>query len=502
MPNHLKVEVQSAIKTLLEAGRSQRWISRELNLHRLTVKRYAEALLSSKCTKPLTGTAGSKCTIVPTGKTGPISQCEAHRERIHRKVEVGLSAQRIYQDLQVEVGFAGGYDSVRRFVQKLKAEEPPIIFRLECEPGEEVQIDYGEMYVLEDEKGRRKKAYFLRVVLSCTRKSYTEASYRPNAESFIRCLENAFRYFGGVARRACIDNLKAVVQKADWYEPQIHPKLLSFARHYGFTFMPARPYTPTDKGKVENSVKYVKNNALKGRRFKSLAELNAHLKHWERTVADQRIHGTTRKQVLTHFNEVEKSALKPLPESLFECFEEGRRKVHRDGYVEVKRAYYHVPTEYVRSRVWVRWDSRQVRIFNHRMEQIAIHPRLEPGRFSQSLGVAGVPHSVTESLRYYRSRIETLGHDCLAWADALIERNADQALRPIQGLLGLSKRTSHRQLDEACKQACLNGQYSLRQLKVLLSRPPQQNTFELLETHPVIRPMDSYETHLPTKHLF
>ena len=92
--------------------------------------------------------------------------------------------------------------------------------------------------------------------------------------------------------------------------------------------MPARPFRPTDKGKVENAVKYVKNNALRGRRFKSLAEINTHLRQCESTVADQRIHGTTRQQVEQHFLEVEKAALRPLPESLFECFEEGRRKVH------------------------------------------------------------------------------------------------------------------------------------------------------------------------------
>jgi transposase len=413
-----------------------------------------------------------------------------------------LSAQRIYQDLRVECDYAGGYDSVQRFVKKLKDQQPVRVWRMECEPGEEAQVDYGEMRILLNEKGNLVKVYLLRVVLSCSRKSYTEAGRSMKTEHFIRGLENAFLHFGGVPRRLCPDNLKAAVLKADWYEPELNPKLLNFARHYGFTLMPARPNRPTDKGKVESAVKYVKNNALKGRRFTSLAAINAHLRQWESQVADQRIHGTTRQQVDQHFRQVEQAALRPLPESLFESFEEGKRKVHRDGYVAVKQACYHVPQEYIGALVWVRFDSRQVRIFNHRMEQIAVHPRLEPGQYSQILGVAGVPHSVTQSLNYYRSRVETLGHHCLAWTDVLIERNADQALRRIQGLLGLSKRSSHQQLDEACKQACLHGQYTLRQLKVQLSRPPLQNTFELLEAHPLIRPMDSYETHFPTKHLF
>ena len=138
------------------------------------------------------------------------------------------------------------------------------------------------------------------------------------------------------------------------------------------------------------------------------------LRQWESTVAfDQRIHGTTRRQVRQHFLEVEKPALRALPESLFESFEEGRRKVHRDSYVEVKRSYYEVPQEYIGARVWARWDSRNVRVYNHRMEQIAIHVRLEPGRFSKSLGVAGVRHSVTQSVHYYRSRVGP--SESIAW---------------------------------------------------------------------------------------
>ena len=490
MSNYLKVEAQEAIKHLLTTGRSQRWIARELGVHRLTVKRYADEL------------SDPKCTISRTGKVGRPSHCEAYRQRIEKQLDLGLSAQRIYQDLRVECRFNGSYSSVQRFVKKLKEERPARIWRMECEPGEEAQVDYGEMRILQNEKGNLVKVYLLRVVLSCSRKSYTEASRRMNTEGFIRGLENAFRYFGGVPRRLCPDNLKAAVLKADWHEPQLNPKLLSFAKHYGFTLMPARPFRPTDKGKVESAVKYVKNNALKGRRFKSLTQINAHLRQWESTVADQRIHGTTRRQVRQHFLEVEKPALRALPESLFESFEEGRRKVHRDSYVEVKRSYYEVPQEYIGARVWARWDSRNVRVYNHRMEQIAIHVRLEPGRFSKSLGVAGVRHSVTQSVHYYRSRVETLGEHCLAWADALIGRNADQALRPIQGLLGLSKRASPQQLEQACKQACKQGQYTLRQLKILLCRPPQQDTFELLQDHPIIRSMDNYESHLPTKHLF
>ena len=93
MPNHLKVDLQQTIRTLLESGRSHRWIARELGVHRLTVKRYAES------------NEGSKCTIPPTGKSGRSSQCEVHRERNQFKLELGLSAWRIHQDLRLQEAF-------------------------------------------------------------------------------------------------------------------------------------------------------------------------------------------------------------------------------------------------------------------------------------------------------------------------------------------------------------------------------------------------------------
>lgn len=134
-----------------------------------------------------------------------------------------------------------------------------------------------------------------------------------------------------------IDNLKAAVPQADWYDPEIQPKLRSFAAHYGTAILPIKPYTPWHKGKVESNVKYVKNNALKGRRFASLAQQNAFLDHWERTVADTRIHGTTKGQVQAQF-EAERISLLPLPADRFACYREALRAVHRDGHIEVAGA--------------------------------------------------------------------------------------------------------------------------------------------------------------------
>jgi transposase len=287
-----------------------------------------------------------------------------------------------------ENGFTDSYQSVKRFVRKLRSIQPQRVWRLECQPGEELQLDFGLGAPIKDGQDKARRTWVLRMVLSYSRKAYSEAVTRQDTETFLRCLENGLRSLGGSPLILNLDNMKTAVLKADWFDPEINPKLADFCRHYSMHVVPCRPSMPQHKGKVERGVAYVRTNALKGRRFKSLAEENLFLSYWESSVADTRIHGTTRKQVSACFEE-ERPHLQPLPASLFPCFQEGRRSVHRDSYVEVERAFYEAPPELIGREVWVRWDSRCVRIFNERMEQIGMHTRQEPGKFSHSLGAGG-----------------------------------------------------------------------------------------------------------------
>ena len=109
----------------------------------------------------------------------------------------------------------------------------------------------------------------------------------------------------------------------------------------------------------------------------------------------------------------------------------------RDSFVEVRRAFYEAPPEYIGRQVWVRWDSRCVRIFNDRMEQVQIHLRLEPGKFSRILGVAGMSAPVLSSCRWWIGRAALLGEACGQWAQASVDRRGPEALRSIMGLCHL-----------------------------------------------------------------
>lgn len=539
MANHLKMADVHAIQALQAQGWSFRRIGRELGLHRDTVRRYCQAAPAGTSAEadgldpphrsnltvefdektrpdlpawadgqnrpnPPAGSEDQNRPNPPTGSSGPPSQCEPFREIIDQALERGLSFQRIWQDLRFEHGFTGGYDSVKRFARRLAPTQELPFRRMECAPGAEAQVDFGTgapVVIPAGEalpvgvKTHRRKTHVLRVVLSHSRKGYSEAVYRQTTEDFLRALENAFWYFGGVPRTVVLDNLKAAVIKADWFDPELNPKIQSFCRHYGTVVLPTKPRMPRHKGKVEKGVDYVQGNALKGKTFNCLTDENRYLLEWETQVADTRIHGTTRRQVHKAFEETEKLTLLPLPNGRFPSFKEGRRKVNRDGYIEVDKAYYSAPPEYLGRELWVRWDGRVVRLFNARFEQIAIHLQREPGRFStreehiDHRKRAGVEQGATRLLR----QAGLIGLQAGRWAEQMLHVRGIEGVRVLMGLLSLAKQHSATAIEQACQLAGSHGAYHLRTIRELLKRQGgRQEQFEFIEEHPIIRPMAEY----------
>lgn len=503
MVYELKMADIHSIQRLLEQGWSQRRIARELDVHRDTVGRYARlaaaAVADSKPAKVATGSAAaadSEPAKVATGSVASRSACVPFRDVILAKLEVSLTAQRIYQDLRDDHGFSGRYGAVKRFVRQLGAATPLPFRRMECAPGEEGQVDFGEGGRTA-RVGRKRKVRppLLRVVLSHSRKGYSETVETQAAEDFIRCLENAFWSFGGVPKTVVIDNLKAGVLQADWFDPTITPKFAAFAQHYGFVVLPAKPYTPRHKGKVEAGVKYAQENAVKGREFETLAEQNEFLRTWERTVADLRIHGTTRRQVRQHFEEVERPALLPLPAERFPYYEEGERTVHRDGHIAVEQSFYSVPPEFLGQKLWVRWDHHVVRIFDRRFEQIAMHARLAAGRFQTS--AAHIPaekiSQVERGADYLLRRADKVGPESARWAQGLLATRKHQGLRVLVGFLSLVHKHEWKDLERACAVASSHGAYRLQSIRRLLKDAGgDERQIEFLEAHPLIRDPADY----------
>jgi transposase len=547
MANHVEMAILQAIQQLHAAQWSQRRIALELNIDRGTVARHLRQLAatskaailpagspgpnaatspglpgpgenSSPGSDPENSAAGSKAAIPPPGSPGvaeaqrPLapcaraaastrpagraSQCAPHRDVILAKLNQQLSAQRIWQDLVTETGFTGCYDSVKRFVRRLAGATPLPFRRLECRPGEEAQVDFGTGAPLVTPEGKRRKTHVFRIILSHSRKGYSEATLTQTTEDFFRALENAFAHFGGVPETLIIDNLKAAVAHPDWFDPVLTPKVQSFCAHYGTVILPTKPYTPRHKGKVEAGVKYVQSNALKRRTFTSLEQQNEHLADWERTIADTRIHGTTKRQVGKLFAEAERAALRSLPRERFPSFHEARRKVNRDGHVEVAKAYYSAPPEYLGREVWVRWDARLVRLFNQRWEQLAIHVRREPGKFS-TLGEHVAKEKISgleRGVAWLLAKAGGIGPQTQQWAQAMIHARGIEGTRVLQGLLALTKKHPPETLEKACETALSHGAFRLKTLRTLLARQGDQPQAPLpfLDEHPIIRPLDDY----------
>lgn len=218
--NQLKVNLQHAIIVLAEGGTSGRDIARQLGIDRGTVARY----LARAAAEPAIATLGSGA--------GRQSLCAPWQEQIEPWLELGRTAQWVYQELVSAHGFNGSYQSVKRFARQWRTTQPVPFVRMEVEPGAEAQVDFGQGAWVIGHPGRRRPHLF-RIVLSHSRKAYSEVVWRQTTEEFIRCLENAFRHFGGVPRTLVVDNLRAAVTRADWYEPELNPKVAEFCRRFG-----------------------------------------------------------------------------------------------------------------------------------------------------------------------------------------------------------------------------------------------------------------------------
>jgi transposase len=490
--NYLEMADEQQILALLELGWSHRRIARETGINRETVARYDPRHKPKPAIVPI-GSAGTKPARAPTGSA---SVCEPYRSLIEESLRKGLSAQRIWQDLQEECNFNAGYCSVKRFVHKLKGSRREVVAVLEHPPGAEAQIDFFQgVLTLDPSSGRWHRPWVFRMILACSGHSYEEPMWRQDQVSFMRAHERAFLDFDGVPKVVRLDNLRAGVARACLYDPDISELYTAFAKHWDFVPLPCRPRNPQEKGVVERGGGYLKDNALKGRKFNSLEEFDSFLKRWNRTVARLRIHGTTRKQVYTHFLEVEKPALKPLPGKLFSFFEVGTRIVHYDGYIEVDRAFYSVPDRLLGEEVRVYWNDHLVRIY-HQGQSVAVYTPAPAGTFN-GRDEHRPAHKPARQQAYQENllaKAEHIGPRALNWAKGAIEERDVRAYRLLQGMISLTRKYPKEQVDWACGIALERRVFRFKPLQRLVERASSRKPVQLplIQTHEIIRDLSEY----------
>jgi len=247
------------------------------------------------------------------------------------------------------------------------------------EPGVECQIDFAQMgFILDPETGKKRRVHALIFTAVVSRHMFVWFTYSQTLVAMIAGCEAAWDFFGGVFKVLIPDNLKAVVTKADAVNPRLSVGWLDYAQHVGFATDPARVRTPQDKPRVERAVQYVRGNFWAGETFTDLAEAQARVTAWCAERAGMRIHGTTAARPLEVFTEVEACCLLPVPAVAYDVPMFTRVKVHRDFHVEVARALYSLPAQWIGQYLDARADGELVKLF-HAGQLVKTHPRQRPG---------------------------------------------------------------------------------------------------------------------------
>ena len=329
----------------------------------------------------------------PRSRQRPIHQFSEFIAK--RGPEVGWNGVVLYREL-AGLGFTGSYQQVQRYLKPFRAERKwaeLATMRFETGPGEQAQVDYGQLRVWIGEE--LKTVHLFVLTLGYSRRLFTYAYPDEQLASLLDGHERAFRHFGGVTLTCLYDNPRTLVLGRSDNRVVWHPTFEDFARYYGFTPRACQPYRARTKGKVESGVKYVKRNALAGRRFSSWEELNRWLERWSIEVADMRIHGTTHQRPCDRFAGERLTPLGSRPPYHYEQIRE--RRVANDALVAIGAARYSVPAEYVGALVNVQ-ESTQHYEFFHQGKLIARHQKatrhsvvMEPAHYAGLLRVSHAP---------------------------------------------------------------------------------------------------------------
>lgn len=505
--NVLKPHLQTTIWTLLGKGATQREIARITGISRHTIRAYQQRFAEAEppnspgvATDPDGQTAPPR---PPAPAASTVSACEPHRAFIEAQLRLQRNATAIYQDLVDQFAFAGAYNSVKRFVARLRRKEPEQFDRLSFQPGEEMQVDYGEgALTLVPGTDRYRKPRLFVATLRYSRSSFRRVVWKSSQQVWAELHEQAWRYFGGSCRYVVLDNLKEGVLKPDLYEPRLNPVYAATLAHYGVVADPARVRDPNRKGTVENAIGHTQATALKGRRFASLEEQNAFLDHWERKWAATRIHGTERRQVQAMFEE-ERPLLQPLPVLGMQYFKDEKRTVCDDSCVRVEHCSYAARPAPIGSVVLVRIFARRIEI-----RDLATQALLRSHAKAEHPGTVVLPadervFNPSRETRRILAQARAIGPDTSRLCELLFAIEGRVGQRKLWGIVGLAERYPRRLIDSACATAIDDGLYSYRHVKALTERlvadalaaldaPPLQAELTLTQEHALIRPGDDY----------
>jgi transposase len=369
------------------------------------------------------------------------------------------------------------------YQQWLRHSKP--VMHIEHIAGDKMYIDYAgeKLHIVNKETGEITDVEVFVSVLGASQLTYIEAALSQSKEDFITCCEHALAYYGGVPMAIVPDNLKSAVTKSSLYEPTLNQAFENFALHYSTTILPTRSYKPKDKALVEGAVKIAYRriySVLDKKVFHTLEELNQAIREIIELHNNTRLTGRPYgRRVL--FEEIERSALHPLPSLPYEFKRQQYATVAVNGHVCLKedKHYYSVPHEYIGKKVKVMYTSTHVEIF-YNYASLTVH-----SRDRKLYGYTTNPDHLASTHRYLA---EWNPGRFIRWAESIDESvktfivrlmetktHPEQSYKACQGVLGFERKVGRERLINACKRAIEYENYSYHAIKSIL-----ENKYDML----------------------
>ena len=342
--------------------------------------------------------------------------------------------------------------------------------------GERLFVDYAgtTLSVIDGTTGEVFTAQLFVATLGASSYTYAEATFTQGLADWIGSHVRAFSFLGGVSEMVVSDNLKSGITKACFHEPAVNRSYAELATHYDTVIVPARPYKPRDKAKVEVAVLLATRwiiAKLRNRQFLSLGELNDAIRDCV-TQLNNRVsrHLGASRQAL--FDELERPALKKLPAEPYVYAEWKECRAGLDYHVEVKKHYYSVPHGLLREAMWVRITARTVEVF-HRGKRVAAHVRSSSNRKHTTVR-EHMPSSHQRYADWTPERIQRQANEIGPQTSALIEiilrekTHPEQGFRACIGILRHTKAYGPERLEAACGRALEIGARSYTSVTSIL----------------------------------
>jgi transposase len=395
---------------------------------------------------------------------------------VHRELRrPGVTLQLLWEEHRAAHPDGYGYS---RFCELYRAWEGRLspTMRQSHIAGERLFVDYAgtTLAVIDGLSGETRSAQLFVAVLGASNYTYAEATWTQGLSDWIGSHTRTFAFIGGVPAMVVSDNLRAGVTKACFYEPAVNRTYAEMAAHYNTAIVPARPYRARDKAKVEVAVQVATRfiiAKLRNQQFFSLAALNAAIAELVAQINNRlsRHLGASRRAL---FEEIERSALKPLPAEPYVFAEWKQCRVGLDYHVEIAKHYYSVPHQLLREKVWARITARTIEVF-HRGKRIAAHVRSSSNRKHTTVR----EHMPSSHRRYadwtperLRRQADAIGRNTSALVEIILRERAhpEQGFRACIGIVRLAKTWGRERLEAACCRALGIGARSYSSVNSIL----------------------------------